>query len=132
MISSSISFLFLFMFLRENYFWILIFLLFLLEAGKLPVGNNISWRGDSGLKDGIVGGYYDGGDAIKYHFPMSFAITMLSWSTLEYERKYRAAGEFEHVTELIRWGTDYLLRTFNSSASDIDELVIQVITFLIN
>lgn len=63
---------------------------------------------------------------------MSFAITMLSWSTLEYERKYRAAGEFEHVTELIRWGTDYLLRTFNSSASDIDELVIQVITFLIN
>ncbi|KZV33598.1 endoglucanase 12 [Dorcoceras hygrometricum] len=101
------------------------------EAGKLPKNNNIPWRRDSGLQDGseatdvkggLVGGYYDAGDNTKFHFPMSFAMTMLSWSVIEYEHKYRAIGEYDHVTDLIKWGTDYLLLTFNSSATKIDKI----------
>ncbi|KAJ9171756.1 hypothetical protein P3X46_015075 [Hevea brasiliensis] len=88
------------------------------RSGRLPNQNNVSWRGDSCLKDEIVGGYYDAGDAVKYTFPASFAMTVLSWSVIEYSAKYEAAGELDHVKDIIKWGTDYLLKTFNSSSKD--------------
>lgn len=78
-------------------------------------------------KDGLVGGYYDAGGASKFHFPASFAMTMLSWSVIEYNAKYKAIGELNHVKGIIKWGTDYLLKTFDSSASSIDKVVSQVV-----
>lgn len=108
---------------------------FLVTAGKLPKNNGIPWRGNSGLKDGsdltdvkggLVGGYYDAGDNIKFHFPMAFSMTLLSWSVVEYSARYKAIGEYDHVRELIKWGTDYLLLTFNSSASTITKVYSQV------
>lgn len=104
-------------------------------AGKLPNNNGIPWRGDSGLDDGntttdvkggMVGGYYDAGDNTKFNFPMSFAMTMLSWSLIEYDHKYKAIGEYNHAKDLIKWGTDYLLLTFNSSATKINQIHAQV------
>lgn len=103
------------------------------KSGRLPEENyNISWRADSGLQDGnatergLVGGYYDAGDNTKCHFPMSFAMTMLSWSVIEYEGKYKTIEEYEHVRELIKWGTDYLLLTFDSSAASVPYIYSQV------
>ncbi|MFS8030518.1 putative cellulase [Helianthus anomalus] len=105
------------------------------KSGRLPKNNGIKWRGNSGLQDGsdatdvkggLVGGYYDAGDNTKFHFPMSFAMTMLSWSVIEYPHKYKAIKEYDHARELIKWGTDYLLRTFNSSATIIDHIYGQV------
>ncbi|KAK4794369.1 hypothetical protein SAY86_012363 [Trapa natans] len=106
------------------------------RSGKLPRHNNVSWRGNSCLQDGksdpstvvkdLVGGYYDAGDAIKFNFPASFAMTMLSWSVIEYSAKYEAAGELSHVKDIIKWGADYFLKTFNSSADTIDRVVAQV------
>ncbi|GAB2284005.1 hypothetical protein Dimus_018488 [Dionaea muscipula] len=106
------------------------------RSGKLPKHNNVSWRGNSCLNDGksesstifkdLRGGYYDAGDAIKFHFPKAFTITMLSWSVIEYSAKYEAAGELNHVMDIIKWGTDYFLKTFNSSADTIDRVVAQV------
>ncbi|KAF0891811.1 hypothetical protein E2562_010992 [Oryza meyeriana var. granulata] len=105
------------------------------KSGRLPKNNGIKWRGNSGLSDGsdltdvkggLVGGYYDAGDNIKFHFPLAFSMTMLSWSVIEYSAKYKAVGEYDHVRELIKWGTDYLLLTFNSSASTIDKVYSQV------
>jgi len=96
----------------------------------------VSWRGSSCLSDGkgkqgsfykdLVGGYYDAGDAIKFHFPASFAMTMLSWSVIEYSAKYEATGELNHVKEIIKWGADYFLKTFNSSSDTINTMVAQV------
>ncbi|KAJ8639302.1 hypothetical protein MRB53_015996 [Persea americana] len=105
------------------------------KSGRLPKNNGVSWRGDSGLTDGsaltdvkggLVGGYYDAGDNIKFHFPMAFSMTMLSWTVIEYSHKYKSIGEYNHVRDLIKWGTDYLLLTFNSSASTIDHIYCQV------
>ncbi|RCV34344.1 hypothetical protein SEVIR_7G161100v4 [Setaria viridis] len=105
------------------------------KSGRLPKNNGVPWRGNSGLSDGsdakdvkggLVGGYYDAGDNIKFHFPMAFSMTLLSWSVIEYSAKYKAVGEYDHVRELIKWGTDYLLLTFNSSASTIDKIYAQV------
>lgn len=108
-------------------------------AGRLGKSNGISWRGNSGLNDGsdvaeirggLVGGYYDAGDNVKFHFPMAFAMTMLSWSVIEYRHKYEAVNEYAHARELIKWGADYLLKTFNSSATKIDKIYSQVINYI--
>ncbi|KAJ8746840.1 hypothetical protein K2173_003846 [Erythroxylum novogranatense] len=104
------------------------------KSGRLPKSNGIGWRGDSGLQDGndtdlkrgLVGGYYDAGDNIKFHFPMAFAMTMLSWSLIEYKHKYEAIGEYKHMRDLVSWGSDYLLLTFNSSSTRIDKIYCQV------
>ncbi|XP_050204151.1 endoglucanase 9-like [Mercurialis annua] len=96
------------------------------RSGKLPKQNNISWRGDSCLKDEIPGGYYDAGNAIKYTLPTSFAMTLLSWSVIEYSSKYEAIGELDHVKDIIKWGTDYLLKTFKSTNKTIHSIATQV------
>lgn len=117
---------------------LLLFKCFDVPAGKLPEGNNVSWRGDSCLNDGkfpgssyphLAGGYYDAGGSIKSNFPMSFSMTMLSWSVIEYSTKYQVAGELNHVKGLIKWGTDYLLNNFNSSSDTVFEMVSQVDIF---
>ncbi|KAL0549746.1 hypothetical protein IC582_014234 [Cucumis melo] len=105
------------------------------RSGKLPKHNNVSWRGNSCTRDGdgssslfkdLSGGYYDAGDAIKFNFPASFAMTMLSWSVIEYSAKYEAAGELNHVKDIIKWGSDYFLKTFNHTADSISTIVMQV------
>eukprot|EP01018_Ginkgo_biloba_P013132 Gb_13362 [translate_table: standard] len=105
------------------------------RSGPIPKHNNVSWRGNSGMRDGLsdpgarvnlVGGFYDAGDAIKFNFPGAFAMTMLSWSVIEYSAKYEAAGELNHVKEIIKWGSDYLLKTFNSSSDNINLIYAQV------
>lgn len=57
---------------------------------------------------------------------MSFAMTMLSWSVIEYHAKYQQLGELSHVEGIIKWGTDYFLKTFDTSADTIYEMVSQV------
>ncbi|KAK9141414.1 hypothetical protein Scep_011095 [Stephania cephalantha] len=106
------------------------------KSGRLPKQNRIAWRGNSGMKDGsdlsdvkggLVGGYYDAGDNLKLNFPMAFSMSMLSWSVIEYSHKYKAIGEYDHIRDLIKWGTDYLLLTFNSSSeTSIDKIYSQV------
>lgn len=103
-----------------------------IAAGHLPASNNISWRSHSGLNDGrdasvnLTGGFYDAGDNIKFGFPGAYAITLLSWSVIEYKAKYQAAGELNHVKEIIKWGTDYMLKTFNYSSPHVDRVFAQV------
>lgn len=63
---------------------------------------------------------------MKFNFPSAFSMTLLSWSVIEYNTKYEAAGELGHVRDTIKWGADYLLKTFNSTAHSIDRLVAQV------
>ncbi|KAG2312570.1 hypothetical protein Bca4012_027123 [Brassica carinata] len=103
------------------------------KSGKLPKKDRVSWRGDSGLKDGLpdvvgglVGGYYDGGSNTKFHFPMAFSMTMLSWSLIEYSQKFKAINEYDHMRDVLKWGTDYLLLTFNNSATRLDHIYAQV------
>lgn len=60
------------------------------------------------LQVNLVGGYYDAGDNIKFHFPMAFTTTMLAWSVIEF-------GDFMspqsgHAIQAIKWSTDYLLQ----------------------
>ncbi|RRT83162.1 hypothetical protein B296_00016206 [Ensete ventricosum] len=90
------------------------------RSGHLPYHQRVTWRGHSGLTDGLeqgvsqrvdlVGGYYDAGDHVKFGLPMAFTITMLSWGVMENGDAIAAAGEFEHSLEAIKWGTDYFIK----------------------
>jgi hypothetical protein len=56
----------------------------------------------------LTGGYYDGGDNVKFGFPMAFTATMLSWSIIEYGG--RMEGRVHDARAAVRWATDYLLK----------------------
>ncbi|CAI5465268.1 unnamed protein product [Closterium sp. Yama58-4] len=85
------------------------------KSGKLPPDYPITWRNNSGMRDGqdqnrdLRGGYYIGGSNIKYHFPLAYTVTMLCWSLLEYESVYRLVNMHNEMAELIDWGVQYIL-----------------------
>ncbi|CAF1912573.1 endoglucanase 10-like [Brassica napus] len=89
------------------------------KSGKL-VDNKISWRGDSGLKDGseanldLSKGLYDAGDHIKFGFPMAFTATVLSWSILEYGDQMDVVNQLDPAKESLRWTTDYFIKAHPS------------------
>lgn len=82
--------------------------------------NKISWRGDSGLKDGseakldLTKGMYDAGDTMKFGFPMAFTATVLSWSILEYGDQMDTVSQLEPAQDSLRWITDYLINAHPS------------------
>uniref|UniRef100_M8D2G9 cellulase n=1 Tax=Aegilops tauschii TaxID=37682 RepID=M8D2G9_AEGTA len=86
------------------------------RSGKLPADRTVHWRGDSALTDGfsqgvdLVGGYYDAGDHVKFGFPMAYAVTMLSWGVLEFEKEMVAANSLNRALDAIRWGTNYFIK----------------------
>lgn len=77
--------------------------------------NKISWRGDSGLKDGneanldLTKGMYDAGDHMKFGFPMAFTATVLSWTILEYGDQMDTVGQLGAAKDSLMWITDYLI-----------------------
>ncbi|CAN6241645.1 unnamed protein product [Urochloa humidicola] len=84
------------------------------RSGQLPPDQAVTWRSNSGLSDGaaanvdLTGGYYDGGDNVKFGFPMAFTTTMLSWSVLEHGGKMKSrVGD---ARAAVRWAADYLLK----------------------
>lgn len=56
----------------------------------------------------MVGGYYDAGDNVKFHFPMAFTTTMLAWSVIEFGDLM--GSDLGHALEAVRWGSDYFLK----------------------
>lgn len=88
------------------------------QAGRLPEWNRVPWRGDSTLQDGTdVGldlskGWYDAGDNIKFNFPMASSVTTLAWGGIEYYDAYKKSGQLIHLSQNIKWVTDYLLNSF--------------------
>ncbi|ESQ53147.1 hypothetical protein EUTSA_v10027420mg, partial [Eutrema salsugineum] len=86
------------------------------RSGYLPREQRMTWRRNSALNDGknlnadFVGGYYDAGDNIKFHFPMAFTATMLAWSAVDFE-SYMSTADLRDNLVALRWGTDYLLKT---------------------
>lgn len=72
----------------------------------------------------LVGGYYDAGDHVKFGLPMAYAVTMLSWSVIEFEKEIVDAGQLEFALDAIRWGTDYFVKAHRQP----DLLWVQVMT----
>ncbi|MEL6928227.1 MAG: glycoside hydrolase family 9 protein [Cyanobacteria bacterium J06600_6] len=88
------------------------------QTGKLPEWNRFPWRGDSTLNDGadvgvdLSGGWVDAGDNVKFNFPLAFSVVNLAWGGIEYYDAYQRSSQLEHLTQNIKWATDYLLASF--------------------
>ncbi|KAH1255741.1 Endoglucanase 25 [Glycine max] len=86
------------------------------KSGHYPRNSPGKFRRDSGLQDGdlsktdFTGGFYDSGNNIKFTFTTAYTVTLLSWTVVEYRSKYADIGELDHVSDIIRWGSDYLLK----------------------
>lgn len=106
---------------------------FFLVAGKL-VDNMISWRGDSGLKDGsearldLSKGMYDAGDHMKFGFPMAFTATVLSWAILEYGDQMESVNQSTHAKRSLKWITDYLIKAHPSE--NVLYIQVAIVTFI--
>jgi len=94
------------------------------QAGELPEWNRFPWRGDSTLEDGqdvgvdLSGGWVDAGDNVKFNFPLAFSVVNLAWGGIEYYDAYQKSEQLEHLTQNVKWATDYLLNSFANDKSD--------------
>ena len=60
-------------------------------------------------------GCYTG--TLKLTMPAAFTTTMLAWGMLAFPAAYQKAGEMDHATQTLRWGTDYLLKLYTPASS---------------
>ncbi|PHU20039.1 hypothetical protein BC332_11190 [Capsicum chinense] len=108
-----------------------------MEAGQFVENSLIRFRGNSGMNDGnssehldLVGGFYDAGNNIKFSFTTAYTVSLLSWTVIEYHEKYDHIGELDHVKDIIKWGSLYLLKLFvppNNSSSASARIYSQVL-----
>lgn len=88
------------------------------QTGKLPEWNRFPWRGDSTLEDGadvgleLSGGWVDAGDNVKFNFPLANTVVNLAWGGVEYYDAYQKSAQLGHLSQNIKWATDYLLNSF--------------------
>lgn len=62
----------------------------------------------------LVGGYYDAGDNVKFGWPMSFTVSLLSWAAVEYESEISSVNQIDYLRRAIRWGTNFILQSHTS------------------
>ena len=55
--------------------------------------------------------FYSTGDYMKYNGKMAVAVTLVAWGLDEFYDGYSLAGLKTEGREMVRWGTDYLLKT---------------------
>ncbi|XP_060595558.1 endoglucanase A-like [Ruditapes philippinarum] len=85
------------------------------RSGRLPPYNPIPWRGDSALSDGadghdLSGGWYDGGDHVKFGLPMAWSTWVLLYGMLEFKDGYVSAGQKDMACDMIRIPLEYFLK----------------------
>jgi hypothetical protein len=86
------------------------------RSGPLPENNRIYWRHDSMLEAGydvdldLTGGYYDAGDNCKFNYPGAGALTLITWSGIEFKEGYKKAGQWKYLLDMVKWGTDYFIK----------------------
>lgn len=66
---------------------------------------------------------YDAGDNVKFNLPMAWSAGVLAWSVVDFERGYKAAGQYQIALDNIKWVTDYLIKCIGDGETDI---VVQV------
>lgn len=44
--------------------------------------------------------------------PTAFTVSMLAWGALAFPRGYQKAGQLPQLLQTVRWGSDYLMKTW--------------------
>ena len=91
------------------------------RTGQLPENFRVPWRGDSALTDGsdagldLSGGFFDAGDHVKFVLPMTSTLSLLAWGGIEYGTAYDKSAQRAALLDVIRWGTDWLIKAHPSA-----------------
>ncbi|AWB27479.1 glycoside hydrolase family 9 protein [Halococcoides cellulosivorans] len=75
----------------------------------------------------LSGGYHDAGDHVKFGLPQAYSASTLAWELYEFPEAFKAAGQYEEATRLLRGFTDYFLKsTFRNDDGDVVAFCYQV------
>lgn len=71
----------------------------------------------------LSGGFYDAGDFVKFGLTSSYTAATLAWSMYEYPEVYRTLGLQGEAFDILRWLTDYFMRStfFENAAAAPDQ-----------
>jgi len=78
------------------------------QAGPLGSFNRVPWRANATMSDGVLGGWYDAGDHVKFNLPMAYSASMLGWASYEY-------GKNTDLDNNLKFVLDYLAACAGSS-----------------
>lgn len=89
------------------------------RAGDLPEEYPLNWRGDAfnfeleqenGQYDvdaGILNRYMDAGDTVTFVLPITSAMTLMTWSGIEFEDGFRDSNQMDELMDTLRWHADW-------------------------
>ncbi|MCZ8520328.1 MULTISPECIES: glycoside hydrolase family 9 protein [Paenibacillus] len=105
---------------------------------RVPLGVNGTAKNMTNLSEGFIarnlsildpdgngsvdvsGGFHDAGDHVKFGLPQSYAASTLGWGFYEFRDAFRSSGQEEHMLEVLRWFSDYFLRsTFRDAQGNV-------------
>ena len=78
------------------------------QAGPLPEWNRVEWKTDSTMSDGVLGGWYDAGDHVKFNLPMAYSASMLAWGMYQYPDGLEKTGLAKTYQNNLEFVLDYL------------------------
>ena len=78
------------------------------QAGPLPEWNRVEWKTDSTMTDGVLGGWYDAGDHVKFNLPMAYSASMLAWGMYQYPDGLEKTGLAKTYQNNLEFVLDYL------------------------
>ena len=91
------------------------------QAGDLPDDHPLNWRGDCfdddleqengqyAVSDGILNRYMDAGDTPTFTLPISSAMTLMTWSGIEFVDGFRNSGQYDKLADVLRWHADWCM-----------------------
>ena len=91
------------------------------QAGPLPEWNRVEWKSDSTMSDGVLGGWYDAGDHVKFNLPMAYSASMLAWGIYQYPDGVEKVGLMDTYVNNLEFALDYFAECDKG-----DEVVYQV------
>lgn len=92
------------------------------RSGNLPQ-RYLAWRSNSCLSckgpggEDQSGGFYEaGGSFLKLGLPSAYTVTNLAWGAASFADGYQRTNNTAHVKDLIKWGADFLVASWNNQA----------------
>jgi endoglucanase len=85
------------------------------QAGPLMPGNRVEWRGNATMHDGVLGGWYDAGDHVKFNLPMAYTASMMGWAEYEYKSAIQSSGQLGYLENNVKFALDYLASCWNGT-----------------
>jgi hypothetical protein len=91
------------------------------RAGDLPENYRLDWRGDAfnyeleqengqyPVDSGILNRYMDAGDSPTFVLPISSAMTLMTWSGIEFEEGFKRSGQMDELLDTLKWHADWCI-----------------------